>query len=214
MEHAVKSLQEVRPILDDLRHRQLLQICGDIDQVREGVDELKPEFCQGFDDVYLRVGNILTKMGTPVLSRQEIPLSGLGTAGCSQPTRATPLLTRSPQFPPVTAPQPCFRVDPGPTTFPPVSHPYYGERDMRNFDAQRDPRRYTPPRPQLAGRSGLSVDATTDDTHAHRLGGPIISPRQWDRARVAQAAGVSSLDVAALGCQEYHGYDNGYCPLT
>jgi hypothetical protein len=31
---------------------------------------------------------------------------------------------------------------------------------------------------------------------------------------VAQVAGVSSLDVAALGSQEYHGYDEGYCPLT
>ncbi len=141
-------------------------------------------------------------------------MSGSGTAGCSQPTRATPPLTWLPQFPTATAPQPCFCIDPGPTTFRPVSHPYYGERDARNFDAQQDPRRYTPPRPQLAGRSGLSVDATTDDTHAHWLGGPIISPRQWDRARVAQAAGVSSFDVAALGCQEYHGYDDGYCPLT
>jgi hypothetical protein len=46
------------------------------------------------------------------------------------------------------------------------------------------------------------------------LGGPIISPRQWDWAQVAQAAGVSLLDVAALGCQEYHGYEEGYCPLT
>ncbi len=141
-------------------------------------------------------------------------MSGSGTAGCSQPTRATPPLTRSPQIPPATAPQPRFCVDPGPTTFRPVSQPYYGERDTRNFDAQWDPRRYTPPRPQLAGRSELSVDATTDDTHAHRLGGPIISPRQWGRARVAQATGVSSLDVATLGCQEYHGYDDGFCPLT
>ena len=46
------------------------------------------------------------------------------------------------------------------------------------------------------------------------LGGPIISPRHWDRARVAQVAGVSSLDVAALGCQEHHGYQEGYNPLT
>ncbi len=31
---------------------------------------------------------------------------------------------------------------------------------------------------------------------------------------MAQADGVSSLDVAALGCQEYHGYEEGYYPLT
>ncbi len=31
---------------------------------------------------------------------------------------------------------------------------------------------------------------------------------------MAQMAGVSSLDVAALGCQEYHGYNEGYYPLT
>jgi hypothetical protein len=58
------------------------------------------------------------------------------------------------------------------------------------------------------------MDDLPRNGEARVLGGPIISPRQWDRARVAQAAGVSSLDVAALGCQEYHGYGEGYYPLT
>ncbi len=31
---------------------------------------------------------------------------------------------------------------------------------------------------------------------------------------MAQSAWVSLLDVAVLGCQEYHGYENGYYPLT
>jgi hypothetical protein len=45
LEHAGESLQEARPI-----------------------DELKPEFCQGLDDIHLRVDNILTRMGTHVPS--------------------------------------------------------------------------------------------------------------------------------------------------
>jgi hypothetical protein len=52
------------------------------------------------------------------------------------------------------------------------------------------------------------------DGRDRQLGGMIILPRHWDRAKVAQSAGVSSLDVAALGCQEYHGYEDGYYPLT
>lgn len=139
---------------------------------------------------------------------------GSVTAGCSQPTRATPPLTRSPQIPPTTALQPSFHIDPEPKTFQPFSHPYYSDHDTRNFDAQWDPWRYTPPCPQPAGCSGLLVDATTDDTHAHWLGGQIISPCQWDHARMVQVAGVSSLDVATLGCQEYHRYDDGYYPRT
>ncbi len=68
LEHTVKASQEVWPVLDDVRHRQLLQICGDIGKVQEGIEELKPEFCQGLDDVHLRVDDILAKMGTPVPS--------------------------------------------------------------------------------------------------------------------------------------------------
>ncbi len=52
------------------------------------------------------------------------------------------------------------------------------------------------------------------DGGARPLGGPIISPRHWDCVRAAQMAGVSLLDVAALGCQEYHGYEEGYYTLT
>jgi hypothetical protein len=66
VEHAVGTLQDVRPALDDLRHRQLTKIRGDIGKVQEGIEELKPEFCQGLDDVNLRVDNILTRMGKPL----------------------------------------------------------------------------------------------------------------------------------------------------
>ena len=45
-------------------------------------------------------------------------------------------------------------------------------------------------------------------------GGQIISPRHWDRRQMAYSAGHSPLDVAALGCREYHGYQRGYYPLT
>jgi hypothetical protein len=69
LEHEVKASQEVWPVLNDVRHRQLSQICGDIGKVQEGIEELKPKFCQGLDDVHLRVDDILTKMGTPVPSR-------------------------------------------------------------------------------------------------------------------------------------------------
>jgi hypothetical protein len=66
VEHAVGALQDVRPVLDDLRHRQLTKIWGDIGKVQEGIEELKPEFCQGLDDVNLRVDDILTRMGKPL----------------------------------------------------------------------------------------------------------------------------------------------------
>jgi hypothetical protein len=106
---------------------------------------------------------------------------------------------------------PRFRDVNGRDSFRPVPQPYYSERDMRNITAQQDPRRFTPPRPH---HNGLSINATMSDGGDRPLGGPIISPRHWDRARVAQSAGVSSLDVATLGCQEYHGYKNEYYPLT
>jgi hypothetical protein len=66
VEHAVGALQDVRPALDDLRHRQLTKIQGDIGKVQEEIEELKPEFYQGLDDVNLRVDDILTRMGKPL----------------------------------------------------------------------------------------------------------------------------------------------------
>jgi hypothetical protein len=65
LEHTVGALQDVQLVLDDLRHRQLTKIQGDIGKVQEGIEELKPEFCQGLDNVNLRVDDILTRMGTP-----------------------------------------------------------------------------------------------------------------------------------------------------
>jgi hypothetical protein len=66
VEHVVGALQDVRPVLGDLRHRQLTKIWGDIGKVQEGIEELKPDFCQGLDDMNLRVDDILTRMGKPL----------------------------------------------------------------------------------------------------------------------------------------------------
>ena len=81
---------------------------------------------------------------------------------------------------------------------------------MRDIAAQTDPNWYNP---QRHSQPGLMVKPTMGDGRDRPLEGQIILPRQWDRARVAQSTGVSPLDVAALGCQEYHGYDEGYYPL-
>jgi hypothetical protein len=69
---------------------------------------------------------------------------------------------------------PLFRNVPSPNSFWPVSNPYYGERDTRNINAQRDPRRYTPPRPHQPGCSGLSVDANTGDTDDRPRNGGLV----------------------------------------
>jgi hypothetical protein len=81
---------------------------------------------------------------------------------------------------------------------------------MRDIAAQTDPNWYNP---QRHSQPGLTVNPTMGDGGDRPLRSQIILPRQWDCARVAQSAGVSPLDVAALGCQEYHGYDEGYYPL-
>jgi hypothetical protein len=65
LEHAVETLKEVRPELTDLHHQQLAHMRGDIDKLQEGFEGLKPEFCQGLDDVNLRVDGILKKNGDP-----------------------------------------------------------------------------------------------------------------------------------------------------
>ncbi len=69
LEHTVKDSKEIWPVLDNVRHRQLLKIRGDISKLEEGIEVLKPEFCQGLDDVNIRVDGILAKMGTHVPSR-------------------------------------------------------------------------------------------------------------------------------------------------
>jgi hypothetical protein len=56
------------------------------------------------------------------------------------------------------------------------------------------------------------VEYDTDGDNQRQLGGQIISLRHWDCCQHAQLAGHSALDAAALGCKEYHGYDDGYYP--
>jgi hypothetical protein len=59
----------------------------------------------------------------------------------------------------------------------------------------------------------LDVDDGLEDEDDMPLGGPIISPCHWDRMHLAKKSGISPLDVAALGCREYCGYQRGYYPL-
>ena len=202
LEHTVKDSKEIWPVLDDVHHRQLSQICGDISKLEEGIEVLKPEFCQGLDDVNIRVDGILAKMGTQVPSCRDMSSLDLHRAEDLQPTGEDTQLPQTP-IPPTSPPHPHQGVDlspamnpgcnetvhptnngqrwsyadtegvrpprfsniPSPTSFRPVSNPYYGERDTRNINAQWDPRRYTPPRNNHhPGRSGLWVDANTGDT--------------------------------------------------
>jgi hypothetical protein len=94
-------------------------------------------------------------------------------------------------------------------------NPYYGERDSRNEAACSDPRRYGAHVPPFQQRP-LDVDRDygSDDEDHLPQGGQIISPRHWDCRQQVQLAGHSPLDVAALGCKEYHGNQHGYYPLT
>ena len=75
----------------------------------------------------------------------------------------------------------------------------------RDVTAPPDHRRYGD---KVDGESGYEDEAYLPQ------GGEIISPRHWARHQEAQSAGHSPLDTAALGCQEYHGYQRGYFPLT
>jgi hypothetical protein len=68
LEHTVKESKEIWPVLDNVRHRQLSKICGDITKLENGLEVLKPEFCQGLDDVNIRVDGILERMETHVPS--------------------------------------------------------------------------------------------------------------------------------------------------
>ena len=81
-----------------------------------------------------------------------------------------------------------------------------GQRDNPYFSTNRPRSRLDP----------LDVDYRLDAENEDNLpqGGQIISPRHWDRRQLAQSAGHSPLDAAALGCREYHGYQRGYYPLT
>jgi hypothetical protein len=60
----------------------------------------------------------------------------------------------------------------------------------------------------------VDVDDNFNDDKGRPLGGQIVSPCHWDCHQLAQKAGHSPLDTAALGCQEYHGYERGYPHLT
>jgi hypothetical protein len=202
LEHTVKESKEIWPVLDDVHHQQLSKIRGDITKLEEGIEVLKPEFCQGLDDVNIRVDGILERMGTHVPSSRDMSSSDSHRAEDSQPTEANIHLPQMNPIPPTSPPHPRqgvglspavnpgrnetvhptnngqqwsyedtegvhpprFSHVPGSTSFRPVSNPYNGERDTRNINAQRDPRRYTPPRNNHhPGRLRLSVDANTGD---------------------------------------------------
>ncbi len=60
----------------------------------------------------------------------------------------------------------------------------------------------------------VEVDKDFNDDKDIPLGGQIVSTPHWDCRQLAHKAGHSPLDAAALGCQEYHGYERGYPCLT
>ncbi len=60
----------------------------------------------------------------------------------------------------------------------------------------------------------VDIHDDLDDDKYWPLGGQIVSPCHWDCRHLAQKAGHSPLDAAALGCQDYYGYERGYLRLT
>ncbi len=60
----------------------------------------------------------------------------------------------------------------------------------------------------------VDVDNDFDNNKDQPLGGQIVSPHQWDHRPLAQKAGHSLLDAAALGYQEYQRYERRYSCLT
>jgi hypothetical protein len=101
------------------------------------------------------------------------------------------------------------RVIPATSISPPNC--YRGEQDTRNERAWLNPVWYLP---GLSRPPQLDVDPSSDEDGDNTQGGPIISPRHWNRMRLAQKMGISPLDAAALGYREYHGKDKGYYLLT
>jgi hypothetical protein len=59
----------------------------------------------------------------------------------------------------------------------------------------------------------VDVDEDFNNDKDRPLGSQIVSPRHWDCRQLACKTGHSPLDAAALGCQEYHGYERGYMRL-
>ena len=95
------------------------------------------------------------------------------------------------------------------------TNPYHGSCDTRNDSARSDPRRYAayvPPHTRWP--QDVDVGYGSDDEAHLPQGGQIVSPRHWDWRQLAHTAGHSPLDATALACQEYHGYHQGYYPLT
>jgi hypothetical protein len=94
LEQTVKESKEIWPVLDDVRHWQLSKIRGDITKLENGLEVLKLEFCQGLDDVNIRVDGILERMGTHVPSNRDMttsdsPRQGVGLSpavnlGCNE----------------------------------------------------------------------------------------------------------------------------------
>jgi hypothetical protein len=75
--------------------------------------------------------------------------------------------------------------------------------------------RYGTRGPRFYGRPPMvDVNDNFNDDKDRPFGSQIVSPRHWDCRQLAQKAGHSPLDAAALGCQEYHGYECGYPCLT
>jgi hypothetical protein len=106
LEHTVKDSKEIWPILDDVHHRQLSQICGDISNLEEGIEVLKPKFWQGLDDVNIRVDDILAKLGTHVPSRRDMSSLDLHRAEDLQPMGEDTHLPRMTPIPPTSPPHP------------------------------------------------------------------------------------------------------------
>jgi hypothetical protein len=60
----------------------------------------------------------------------------------------------------------------------------------------------------------LPTSPSTPAANSVVLGGPIISPRNWDKETQARTLGASRFDAIRLACSSYHVSDDGVPTLT
>ncbi len=215
-------LLAVENTLDDVRHRQLSKLCGDIATVQDGVSHLEARCTDVLDEVNLRVDELLAR-----LDDQDSRLGRLENMGTSRSTSPAPVATSatdglSPSHVPPTGnpraspdyAQPAqsshghrsdmagfsstgefqgMRISvhaPSVISATSISPPncYRGQQDTRNERAQLNPVRYLP---GMSRPPQLDVDPSSDEDGDNTQGGPIFSPRHWDRTRLTQKMGIS-----------------------
>ena len=160
---------------------------------------------------------------TPSQAREDPPSSDLPSAPPSAPFSPTPMDANAnshaawarvhQRVTPPHVPVRATRNGPGlrQTTLPGAFHPRHSPIRGEGTFPHGSPDPSNPPPPYapspirthhtVAGTSGL-------------MGGPITSPRNWDKETQARSLGASKFDVSRLACPAYHGGPDGPSVLT